>query len=140
MLTNDNNESRRMVEQCYTRHKTSVNPIIEWTDADVWEFIRAHGIPYCSLYDEGWHRLGCVGCPMAGRHGRETELLRWPKYKDSYLRAFAKMLDVRREKGRPSKLWQTAEDVFNWWMEYDILPGQIKFDDLEEYDARQHSL
>jgi phosphoadenosine phosphosulfate reductase len=47
VLTNDNEQSRRMIEQCYKRHKTTVNPIIEWTDADVWDFIHANTIPYC---------------------------------------------------------------------------------------------
>lgn len=132
VLINDNDDSRRMIEQCYRRHRTTVNPIIEWSDADVWEFIKAHGISYCSLYDEGWRRLGCVGCPMAETRRREKEFLRWPKYQDAYLYAFAKMLDMRRAKGRPTERWQTPEDVFNWWMDYGILPGQLGFDDMEE--------
>lgn len=57
VLVNDNSESRRMIEQCYTRQKTTVNPIIDWTDKEVWEFIRAHGIHYCELYNEGFLAL-----------------------------------------------------------------------------------
>ena len=145
ILVNDNEDSRRLVEQCYKRHKTTINPIIDWTERDVWEFIRAHKIPYCELYDEGYHRLGCIGCPMAGVHRREQDFVRWPKYKDAYLRAFQKMIDLRieRHKKDPSKpVWRqmgsdygqpTAKDVFNWWMEYDILPGQMNwFEDFEE--------
>ena len=138
MLTNDNADARRVIEQCYKRHKTAVNPIIDWTDAEVWEFIRSNGIPYCSLYDEGFHRLGCIGCPMATTKGREQEFLRWPKYKAAYLRAFEKMLQVRAEKNRPFRVGgmehrdATATDVFNWWMEYDVLPGQMTFDDFIE--------
>lgn len=128
VLTNDNAESRRMVEQCYKRHKTTVNPIIDWTDRDVWDFIRAEGIPYCSLYDEGFTRLGCIGCPMARQHGREREFARWPKYKTAYLMAFGRMLEERKRKGKlqqDSKMGLTPQSVYNWWMEYDILPGQI---------------
>ena len=139
ILVNDNEDSRRLVEQCYKRHKTTINPIIDWTDKEVWEFVRANGIPYCELYDEGFHRLGCVGCPMAGTHGRERDFLRWPKFKDSYMRAFEKMLERRKEKNRPFHAAgrvigdATARDVFNWWMEYDVLPGQIDwFEDFEE--------
>lgn len=129
VLINDNAESRRMVEQCYTRHKTTVNPVIEWTDDDVWDFIRAETIPYCSLYDEGFTRLGCIGCPMAGQHGREREFMRWPKYKQSYLNAFARMLVVREQKGLQNVRWPDAEAVFNWWMDYDIIPGQMEFEE-----------
>lgn len=137
VLVNDNEDSRRMVEQCYKRHKTTVNPIIDWEDAVVWSFIRAENIPYCELYNDGWHRLGCIGCPMATTREREREFLRWPKYKDAYLLAFGKMLEQRakRHKENPSRpIWKrggveidnaTPLDVFNWWMEYDILPGQM---------------
>lgn len=138
VLTNDNAESRRVIEQCYKRHKTTVNPIIDWTDTEVWEFIKANNIPYCGLYNEGFHRLGCIGCPMASTRQREGEFSRWPKYKNAYLLAFAAMLARRKEIGRPFKIAgaeikdATPEDVFNWWMEYDVLPGQLTFDDLEE--------
>ena len=133
-----------MVEQCYRRKKTTINPIIDWTDADVWAFIKANKIPYCSLYDEGFHRLGCVGCPMAGTKGRERDFRRWPKFKDAYMRAFEKMLQKRIERfeRNPSHpVWRqggsdcnyaTAQDVWNWWMEYDVLAGQINlFDEIE---------
>ena len=137
ILTNDNADSRRMVEQCYVRHKVTVTPIIDWEHRDVWGFIRGENIPYCHLYDEGWHRLGCVGCPMATTRDREKEFMRWPKYKAMYLRAFQKMLDrrIERHKEDPSRpVWRqggydtgipTAQDVYNRWMEYDTLPGQI---------------
>lgn len=41
-------------------------PIIYWSDRDIWEFIRSNKMDYCCLYDEGFKRLGCVGCPMGG--------------------------------------------------------------------------
>lgn len=135
MLTNDNAESRRMVENCYKRTKVTVNPIIDWDDSEVWEYIKANNVPYCSLYDEGWQRLGCIGCPMARQHGREREFLRWPKYKNAYLLAFEKMLEERKKKGKlstDSKMGLTAQSVYNWWMEYDVLPGQYNL--FEEYE------
>lgn len=133
VLVNDNDSARDMVDACVTRHKTVLNPIIDWTDRDVWEFIKAERIPYCGLYDEGFHRLGCIGCPMARRRGRERDFARWGKYKQAYLRAFAKMLEARNAAGITAKKvpWETAQDVFNWWMEYDVLPGQFTFFDEE---------
>ena len=144
VLTNDNEDSRRVVESCYKRHKTMLNPIIEWTDDDVWGFIKAENVPYCGLYDDGWKRLGCIGCPMASKHGREKEFLTWPKYKQAYLRAFEKMIEARRmahDKDPSKAVWKmqgagladaTPQDVFNWWMEYDILPGQMDLFEMEE--------
>lgn len=129
VLNNDNDESRKLVEQCYQKRKTVLNPIIDWTDDDVWEFIRTEKIPVCGLYGEGMHRLGCIGCPMAGVHGREKEFLRWPKYKEMYIRSFEKMNNVRIERGMKTG-WTNGQDVFNWWMQYDVLPGQYEFDDL----------
>lgn len=134
VLVNDNAESREVLDACTTRYKTCLNPIIDWTDRDVWEFIKSENIPYCGLYNEGFHRLGCIGCPMAGTKGREREFARWPKYKGAYLRAFDKMLVQREKRGKMDGTWRTgtrAEDVYNWWMKYDILPGQISIEELE---------
>lgn len=141
MLTNDNEESRRMIEQCYKRHKTTLNPIIEWTDRDVWDFIRTENVPFCELYNEGFHRLGCIGCPMAKTHGREVEFARWPRYKLAYLKAFDRMLAERQRRGKLDGSWRmgtTAQDVFNWWMNYDILPGQIDLFEEVDDDAEVH--
>lgn len=127
ILVNDNDESRRMVEQCYKRHKTTLNPIIDWTDDDVWKFIRGYEIPYCCLYDEGFNRLGCIGCPLVGKRSMEREFARYPKYKELYIKAFEKMLKRRKETGKDDSTgdWISAKDVFNWWVGYDILPGQV---------------
>ena len=126
-----------MIEQCYKRHKTTLNPIIEWTDNDVWDFIKAESVPYCGLYDEGFKRIGCIGCPLAVKHAREVEFARWPKYKEAYIRAFDKMLEVRKNAGKDYSTgsWQSALDVFNWWMEYDILPGQITMEEIMVDDS-----
>lgn len=74
---------------------------------------------------------------MAGKKGREVAFLRWPKYKNLYMQAFEKMLKERFRRGKMEgylRIGTTATDVFNWWMEYDILPGQMEMEDfLEEY-------
>lgn len=141
VLTNDNDDARKTVEFCYKRHKTNVNPIIDWEDQDVWDFIRSEGVPYCSLYNEWFNRLGCIGCPLISTRKREREFIRWPKYKDAYLRSFKKMLENRKKLGKKfvanGAIYDefSAADVFNWWMRYDILPGQYNlFEDYEEDD------
>lgn len=135
MLLSDNDASRRMVETCYRRHKTTLNPIIDWTDAEVWTFIRGEHIPYCCLYDEGFHRLGCIGCPMASHRGRSAEFARWPKYKAAYLHAFEKMIAERERRGKIDGTWRIGTDpmeIFHWWMEDGVLPGQLVMDEFDD--------
>lgn len=116
VLNLDNDAARRTVEHCYRTNRTLANPIIDWTDDDVWEFIRSYGIPYCSLYDEGWKRLGCIGCPLGGYASQKREFERWPAYKKMYIHAFDDMLSARRAAGKETNCWQTGEDVFRWWI------------------------
>lgn len=84
-----------------------------WTDDDVWEFIKTYNIPYCSLYDEGYTRLGCIGCPMASR--QKEELSKYPKIRQAYLHAFKRMIEARKKEGLQTE-WKTAEEVMEWWM------------------------
>lgn len=110
----DNDVSKRVVEQCYRTNQTTINPIINWTEDDVWQFLNdVVKVPHCSLYDEGYKRIGCVGCPMASNQKEELE--RWPKYRENYVRAFDRMLKERERKGLET-LWKTGEEVMKWWI------------------------
>ena len=56
-----------------------ISPIIYWTEQDVWEFLNdVVRVPHCSLYDEGWHRIGCIGCPMSSYKQKTIENKRYP--------------------------------------------------------------
>lgn len=111
VLNDDNDENRRTVEHCYRTRKTLLNPIVDWTDEDVWEFIETYKIPYCELYDKGYTRLGCIGCPMSTAAAAELE--RYPKYKRQYIRAFDKML---KDFKNPPENWTDGEAVMDWWL------------------------
>ena len=112
-LNSDNDEKRKMLETCLVKGKHILNPIVDWSDSEVWEFIHQYKIPYCKLYDEGFKRLGCIGCPMGGSKGMKAQFERYPKYYHNYLKAFDRMLKARREDDQE---WKTALDVMNWWM------------------------
>ncbi len=93
IFMDDNAESREIVESCYAKRKTTINPIIDWEDSDVWDFLNnVVKVPHCCLYDEGFTRLGCIGCPLQGRKGMLQDFERWPKYKELYIRAFDRMI------------------------------------------------
>lgn len=135
ILANDNDEKRMLFENCRLKAKRVVNPIIDWTDKDVYGFLEDAKVPMNPLYAEGQCRVGCIGCPLARKKGREAEFYRWPKYKQLYLNAFGRMLEERKQQNKKFSErvdWVTAEDVFRWWMEYDVLPGQISMEDYLE--------
>lgn len=112
-LDPDNPDNEMLMRTCSTKGKHILNPIIDWTDADVWEFIYTYNVPYCNLYDQGYTRLGCISCPMSARQAAELE--RYPKIKQAYLKAFDRMLQERRAKNKDTD-WQTAQEVMDWWV------------------------
>ena len=97
----------------YDYHKKILNPIIDWANEEVWEFIKDYNVPYCELYDKGFKRIGCIGCPMSTRAKQELDA--YPKIKKRYLIAFDRMLEVRREEGLKTT-WKTVEEVMDWWL------------------------
>lgn len=132
-LNNDNDEDRRLFETCTMKGKRVANPIIDWETSDVMDFLTGEKVKLCSLYSEGWKRVGCIGCPMAGKH-RYAEFARYPTYKKAYIMAFDKMMEMRRLRGMPRgvEMDETGVDVFHWWMEDGILPGQTVLPGFEE--------
>lgn len=71
----DNVKDEREMRYCMQTESYICNPIIDWSDEEVWKFIRHENLPYCKLYDEGFTRLGCIGCPMASKRERERDNL-----------------------------------------------------------------
>lgn len=96
--------------------KLMIRPIVDWSEMQVWSYILANNIPYCKLYDEGWNRLGCIGCALSSN--QKKELNTYPKYRDNYLRAFNHMVEYRIKKGMddPKYSWKTGQDIYNWWV------------------------
>ena len=97
-------------------------PLIYWTDSDVWQFIRDNEMPYCKLYDEGFKRLGCIGCPMGGPAGQKKDFVRWPKYEAMWKRGFQRYFDkykgVPKLNGDPRAIekFPTMESLWKWWI------------------------
>ena len=65
-----------------------ISPIIYWTEQDVWEFLNdVVRVPHCSLYDEGWRRIGCIGCPMSSHKQKMLENEHYPHVKRGWIKA-----------------------------------------------------
>jgi hypothetical protein len=83
------------------------------------EFHGRQNIPHCSLYDAGFNRLGCIGCPLSSNQAKEFE--RWPKYEKMWRRAFDQFWDrwhgVPTLKGK--RRWfedkGSAQGLWAWW-------------------------
>ena len=131
ILMDDNDETRMQFENCQMKGRRVVNPIIGWGNKEVWDYAETEKICMNPLYGCGHTRVGCIGCPLASKRARIEEFIIWPKYKQSYIRAFDRMLEVRRMAGK-SGSWQTGIDVFHAWMENGVLPGQEVLEEFRE--------
>lgn len=132
VLANDNDPKRKLFETCNLKAEMVVNPIIDWTDNDVWDYIDSEKLPVNPLYCEGWKRVGCIGCPLAGGKTMKKEFARWPKYEALYIAAFDRMLEQRMQAGKDTHKWQRGIDVFHWWLDGGVLPGQLSIYDLPD--------
>lgn len=109
---------RGMVESCL-RDKTKryIHPIIDWSNVQVWEYIRARKLRYCSLYDEGWKRLGCVLCPMV--RNVNQQIARWPKIALAWEHAVKATFQLLNNK---QYAFHSAQEYWEWWLDRDT-PG-----------------
>ena len=54
-----------------------VSPLLEWSDEDIWAYVRARGLPYNPLHDQGYPSIGCAPCTRAVRAGEDFRAGRW---------------------------------------------------------------
>lgn len=127
----DNDDILKQVQSCTLKGKITISPLYYWQDQDIWDFIRDRKMPYCELYDQGFERLGCIGCPLAKQREREKEFSMWPKFRDAYVRAFQRLIDV----GRFTNIGMfSGEEVMQWWLDDRTqdkpIDGQIEMEGL----------
>lgn len=126
-------KNRRMVEICYKdTTKSFLHVIIDWTEKEVWEFIKSFSIPYCKLYNEGWRRIGCLFCPCTYKKRRIYETEKYPRFTKAFIRAFEKLHENRKRNGaRSIERWKNGEKMFWWWIR-DMKP--TNFDQLSMFE------
>ena len=99
-----------------------ISPLLYWTERDVFAFLNMLGVPHCSLYDEGFHRIGCINCPMASSKQKLRENERWPHVKRNWIKA---IMAIRRGDGKHNYYKdlplegderQCAEALYDWWI------------------------
>jgi phosphoadenosine phosphosulfate reductase len=115
----------------HTKYKAAViNPIFYWSSDEVWRFIRNKKLPYPELYDQGFHRLGCIGCPMS-RAQRKIAFERWPQYEKLWRQAFKRIWEKRSGKLTKKKTqwfgdkyFLSWQEMFDWWLSDRPLPDK----------------
>ncbi len=65
------------VEEDAERGVTKVNPLFDWSERDVWDYIRAWGVPYNRLHDVGYPSIGCACCTRAVKRTESIRAGRW---------------------------------------------------------------
>lgn len=99
---------------------TIVNPIYDWSDSDVWQYINSRNVTVNPLYypPYNYKRVGCVLCPMAGYNEKKRQVADFPGFKRMYIAAFDAMLEERKRRGLENRqAWENGTEVFNWWTE-----------------------
>lgn len=102
-----------------------ISPIIHWTEQDIWQFMNTNNIPHCSLYDEGFKRIGCILCPMHGYKQKVIEQKRWPHSKRQWIETIQWLMNNKWK----NLHFPTAELYFRWWISGKSLE-QFKLDEI----------
>ena len=127
----ENEDVQKLTAICQLRNRIATNPIIDWSNKEVWEYIRLNDIQMNPLYSNGYERIGCIGCPMSVN--TPLELSRYPRYKAAYIRAFQKMIDVREQKGKENRgAFRDGVTVYRWWTEKRFNIDQLSLEDVYE--------
>ncbi len=99
--------------QCFGngKEKITVNPILDWTETDVWQYLNnVVNVPHCELYDKGRRRVGCLFCPMKNRKEIVDDMRRYPHQFERLKRTVAKIAET-------SKVFPNDPKAFlEWWL------------------------
>ena len=99
--------------QCFGngKEKITVNPILDWTETDVWEYLNSVvSVPHCELYDRGRHRVGCLFCPMKARKEIVDDMQRYPHQFNRLKKTVAKIAETSKEFPNAPKA------LLEWWL------------------------
>lgn len=67
----------KMVEWDDANSMIKVNPLIDWKEKDVWDYIKTNDVPYNELHDKGFPSIGCQPCTRAIKPGEDVRAGRW---------------------------------------------------------------
>jgi phosphoadenosine phosphosulfate reductase len=106
-ITCDRRKKMKGCQHCY--------PIYDFTDAEVYEYIRENGIVLHEWYSLGFTRLGCIGCPQAGK-ARMKEFELYPKMVVQIKKSIKKAMDTHQHWKLSKRCKCDADKAFAWWI------------------------
>ena len=79
-------ETMQLIEWDEVNGLIKLNPLIEWSEEKVWDYIKQQKVPYNALHTQGYPSIGCAPCTRAVREGEDIRAGRWwwenPEHKE----------------------------------------------------------
>ncbi len=79
-------EQMQLIEYDEANQVIKLNPLLAWSEQDVWDFIKENNVPYNKLHDQGYPSIGCAPCTRAVKEGEDIRSGRWwwenPEHKE----------------------------------------------------------
>ena len=108
--------ANRSKQNCFDKNeklnKIFLRPIVMWTRTEIKEYVAYFNIPICSLYSEGFERVGCVLCPFNRNIARD--MTRFPKIVKFWQLAAQRRVELEHSKGYTR--FANGDEKFNWWV------------------------
>lgn len=117
-------------EDCDTRKwmkgAIHIRPILNWTEKEIWKYIRKNKLPYLKYYDPPYNfkRHGCIGCPMINPKKRMYEYRLFPRYAYAVLNAIKKHM-INKPDNMIAQSFCDEYEAFYWWLSYKSIRNYI---------------
>jgi phosphoadenosine phosphosulfate reductase len=98
-----------------TKKRINYHPIFNWLEWEIWDYIEQNKLEYCSLYDEGFSRLGCVICPKRSTKDQKLYLDRYPQYKRLFEKQVKKWWEAKGKYRGTETATSCEQFLDNWY-------------------------
>jgi len=93
-----------------------IYPLYNWTDDDIWAYIKFYKIKLAPHYEKGFNRLGCIGCPLVSGRNRKKELFIYPKYLPLIEKAIKKGMENNPQWKISIVTNKDSKKAIEWWL------------------------
>lgn len=131
----DNLEDVRQTGACYINNYFFLNPLADWGDDYLWDYIYSEKVEVNPKYADGYERIGCALCPLAKTCQRQREAKDYPKYTQRYIKLADDIIQRRKALKLSNKYnFKTGQEYFDIWMNNEKLYVSEEYDlfNLEE--------